>query len=424
MDKSTTPVSLPAPRKHHKYGPSKMGYLAKCSAFTGKEGENDYSEEGTFLHDLMEAMVQLVIKKKVTTVLQQVEALAKKHELSEDQESALRYAARKIDRLFALNPSAVVTEIDVQVQRLNGKSLNHGFLDLLFIYGGAVGIIVDYKFGRLPVPPAPKNYQGKNYWAGVMQKYAGLSKCGVCFVQPRLEFISEAMFGRDQLPMILKELETIADNAEQVQKDPKNAQALMTVGTYCDWCALAGTCSVLNNHRALAVHKHLGLPLPPKFDGLSIARPEQLALARYYVDIIEQGLGDVKTKAYEAAEANGGEISCTLPSGDVITYEVAERSKDRKLGSAGEVADALKEFVTPQEVLGAAELALGKLESIVKTARTDLARAKGEKLTKKAAWEEVESLLSAMGLITREGGNVRYLRIKRTAEKQLTEGKK
>ena len=422
MSDTQSSAVLPSLRKHHKYGPSKMGYLSKCAAFTGKEGDNDYSEEGTWLHDLMDEMVNGVVNGSSQTVLQQVEGLVKKHELSDDQDSALRFAARKMDRFFSLKPNKVLTEIDVTVQRLNGKNLNHGFLDVLFIFG-TVGIIVDYKFGRLPVSPAPKNYQGKNYWCGVMQKFAGLSKCGVCFVQPRLEWISEAMFGRDQLPSILKELETIVDNAEQVHKDPKSAQVLMTVGSYCDWCSLSGTCSVLNNHRGMAVSKHLGIPLPPKFDGLSIARPEQLALARYWVDIIEQGLGDVKTKAYEAAEANGGEISCALPSGEVITYEIAERSKDRRLGPAGEVADALKEFVTPEEVLGAAELALGKLETIVKSARTELAKAQGVKLTKKAAWEEVESLLSAMGLITREGGNIRYLRIKRQAEKQLTEGK-
>lgn len=424
MSDTKTSVPIPAPRKHHKFGPSKMGYLAKCAAYTGKEGENDYSEEGTFLHDLSEGMVALIVKKKFKTMLEQVEPLAKKHELTTDQETALRYVARKIDRLFALNPVKVVTEIDVTVQRTNGKNLNHGFLDLLFIFKSNVGIIVDYKFGKLPVPPAPKNYQGKNYWCGVMQMYPGLTKCGVCFIQPRLEFISEAMFGRDQLPMILRELETIADNAEQVQKDPKNAQALMTVGTYCDWCALSGTCSVLNNHRGMAVSKHLGLPLPTKFDGISISRPEQLALARYWVDVIEKGLGDVKQKAYEAAEANGGEISCTLPSGEVITYEVAERSKDRKLGSAVEIAEALENICTSQEILGAAELALGKLEDIVKTAMTDLAKARGEKLTKKDAWEQIQNTLSAQGLLTRESGQIRYLRIKKQAERQLTDEKK
>ncbi len=420
---STLPSVLPAPRKHHKFGPSKMGYLAACAAFTGKEGENDYSEEGTFLHDLTEGMVKHVINSKRKTVLEQVEPLCKKHELSVDQESALRYTARKVDRFFALKPSAVYTEIDVSVKRVNGKNLNHGYLDLCFVYPSGTGIIVDYKFGKLPVPAAPKNLQGKNYWVGIMQRYPGLKKCGVCFIQPRLEFISEVMFGRDQLPSILNELETIANNAEQVQKDPKNAQALMTVGTYCDWCALSGTCSVLNNHRGMAVSKHMGLPMPPKFDGLSIAKPEDLALARYWVDVIEQGLGDVKAKAREAAEINGGEISCTLPNGEVITYEMASRNHDRQLGSAIEIAEALQEFVTPQEILGAAELAIGKLEAVVKTAMTDLAKAKGEKLTKKDAWEQIQSLLSATGLLTRADGSISYLRLKKTADRQLTDKK-
>jgi hypothetical protein len=424
---SKTPVAIAPPRKHHRFGPSKMGYLSKCSAFTGKEGENDYSEEGTFLHDMTEGMVRLVLAGKFKTVLEQVQGIVTKHELSDDQSSALRFVAKKLDRLFALKPVKVITEIDTTIKRVNGKNLNHGFLDILFIFKtatGFTGIICDYKFGRIPVTPAPKNYQGKNYWVGCMQEHTELEKCGVCFIQPRLGWISEAMFTRAQLPSILNELETIVSNAEEVQRNPAQAHKLMTVGNYCDYCALAGECTALNNARGMAVARHHGLPLPPKFDGLSISQPEQLALARYWVDIIERGLGDVKTKAYEAAEANGGEISCKLPDGSTITYEVAERGHDRSLGNASEVADALQEFVSPSEILGAAELAIGKLETIVKSAMVELAKAKGEKLTKKAAWEQVTATLEACGLMTKPGGTIRYLRQKRAPEKQLTEGTK
>jgi hypothetical protein len=98
-----------------------------------------------------------------------------------------------------------------------------------------------------------------------------------------------------------------------------------------------------------------------------------------------------------------------------------ERSADRKLGSAVEIAEVFKEFATPAEVLGAATLALGKLEDIVAKAILEVKKATGERLTKKAASEMIHATLDAHGLITRPDGKIRFLKLVKSAVPALPE---
>ena len=75
--------------------------------------------------------------------------------------------------------------------------------------------------------------------------------------------------------------------------------------------------------------------------------------------------------------------------------------------------------MTTEEILGAAELAIGKLEPIAKNALVEAAKARGEKLTKKAAWEQVCSTLEANSLLSRPDGKIRFLKRKKAAPKQI-----
>lgn len=428
METPTTPATAaPSPsstRKHHKYGPSRLNYLDECAAFTSRSGTSEAAEEGTFLHDIMEKVLTQVKKGRAATCLEQISGWVTKSfpELEEEQLVYLRFCSRRCDVFIAKKPNAIHTEISVSVKHPDGKELNHGFLDVLFVFKDT-GILQDFKFGGQPVKPASKNLQGFNYVLGCFQKFPFLNRIGAEFIQPKLNWVSSHLFQRKQTGEIYQRLKTVIDQAEFVQDNPKQAQQFMKPGGYCNYCALNGECAVLNNHRAVAVSKYHALPVPPAFSGLVLEKPEDFALARYYIDIIEQGFDGLKTRAFEVAKANGGELRCTLPNGEEVVYELASRSSNRVLGNAVEVAEALKDVVTEKEVLGAAELAITKLEPIVKTAMVDLAKARGEKLTKKAAWEQAQATLEANGVLSRSDVKIEYLR-QRKEVKQITESSK
>src|SRR5579859_3860818 len=378
-------------KKHHRWGPSRLNYLDECAAFTNKDGTSDAAEEGTALHEAMESFVRLVATGKFKTTLEQVGPFCKLHELEHGNESALRFCCKRVDSFLAKGPEKILTELQVRVLNPDGTEFNHGTLDLLLVFKNAIGILIDYKFGGIPVRPAALNLQGFNYAVGAFQGLAGLTKICVEFIQPKLASISNHTFLRPHVDTLYTRIKAVVDQAIFVQANVESpdVQKFMKVGTYCKYCDLAGDCALLNSSRAVAVHKYEGLPVPKAFSGLKLKTPEDFAKARYFVQVIEEGFESLKAKAYEVAELNGGSIEFTHPgTGEVIRYEVAERSADRTLGSATEVAECLKECITESEVLGAAELKIGALEDIVKSAMVEMAKAQGQKLTKKAAWED------------------------------------
>lgn len=412
---NTVVDAKPAPKLHHAHGPSKLNYLDECPGFTSKPGTTEAAEEGTALHEFMEKFVKAVVAKKFKTTLEQVALAAKEHELDDLQVSLLRFACKRVDVYLSKNPESIYVEMQIRVRNYDGSEFNHGTLDLLLIFKGGIGVLVDYKFGGEPVRAAAFNLQGFNYTIGAFQNIEKLTKICCEFIQPKLNVITNFIFTRDKVTALFDRISSVVQQSIYVQshQEEKDVSKFLKAGDYCKYCELAGECSVLNSYRAVAVSKHEGLPVPPHFSGLKLKSPEDFALARYYVDIIEQGFDKLKSRAFEVASENGGELRCTLPNGKEIVYEVAERSSDRVLGDASEIAEALKEQLTEAEVLGAAKLNIGALEAVAKNAMVENAKARGEKLTKKAAWSAIESILEANGLISRPDTKVSYLRLKK-----------
>jgi hypothetical protein len=414
---AVTPATAPEPKIHHKFGPSRMNFLSKCSAFSSSGESSAAADAGTELHDVMERCVAAVCKGGFKTTRLALDSVidfllkSDKTEVSEQDRAYLIFCCNKIDSLLARGPSEIITERNVRVSGSDNRELNHGTLDLLLVFG-KIAVLIDYKFGWIPVTSAKDNLQGKNYVAGVLQVFRDINTVVSCFIQPKLGVISEHVFVRSQLPKIIQELEEIVEDAIFVQNNPDAPEVpnLLNPGQYCAYCSLSGSCASLANHRQTAAAAFCNLPVPTQVNGLELASPSQIALARYWVDIIENGIDGVKKLAFETAKANGGELSCTLPSGEIITYEIQSRGCDRVLSSAIEVSEALADMITPAEILGAAELSIGKLEKICRSSVQELFKARGEKMTKKAAWEMVESTLSAHGLLSKPDTKIEYLK--------------
>lgn len=419
---ATAPAPSPGTgeAKHHSFGPSRLGYLDECAGFINRPGDSDYSEQGKMLHEIMEAILDNVAKGVCQTALEQADE--KTEGLTDDEKACVRFCCRKADVFIKLNPRSIKTELRVNIVDEGGKKFNFGSLDVSYIWE-TKAIIQDFKFGFIPVKHAQENLQGMNYAVGLFQMFPDVQEIGVQFVQPKLSFVTSGKFYRKDLGVLFKRLAEIVERAKYVQSGPDDAQKWMKPGGYCDYCTAAGGCAILANQRALFAARYGDLPMPVSFKGLTIKNASDMALARYWVTVIESGLEEVKKAAFEMAEANGGEISCTLPNGEVITYEIGERNSARSLGDAIEVAEALKEVCTFEEILGAADLALTRLEPIVKNARVAMAEANGEKITKKAAWDEALSLLEAHGLLSRPDTRIRYLKQKKQKQepKQIGE---
>lgn len=395
-----------------------MEYLAACAAYKNRQGETDASLEGTNLHDFMAKMLEQVKAGAYATTIEQLnDWVTANYQLDDNQVSWLRFCCHECDKVLSLKPAEIYVELPISTQDFReGGELNHGFLDVLFIFRNGNGLIIDFKFGWVPVPHAKENLQGKNYVLGAFLKFGKMGACGVKFVQPKLGLVTEACFRVSQVMDLYAELRNLIDQAKFVQANEEAGFQFMGAGAHCEYCVHNSDCAVLAATRGKMAQRLTELPvLPATFPSMTLTKPEDWALARYWVETIEKGLEDFKKRATAAAINNGGSLRCTLPNGEEVLYEMRERSVDRVLGPAADIAEVLKEYVTYEQLMAAADLSLTALLKIAQDAvcqAHEASRAEGEKkLTKKAAKEQVESTLTAHGLLSTPDTKIRYLKL-------------
>lgn len=442
-----------AVRKHSPYGPSKLAYLNACPGFTSTDGTSEAAEQGTRLHEIMDLLVERY-KKTQRPLLELLDEYSKESPLDDIERGLLVFCIRELNKWLP-HAKEIHNEIRVTILNPDGTELTHGHLDLLLIFERGSALLTDFKFGFVPVAAAPTNVQGKAYALGCYEKFGlKINKLGVKFIQPKLGVVSDAVFSRADLNGMYQEIREIIDRAKTVERDSAGTLHLLNPSDYCSYCqhSKQGTCPAkLKQLQAVALAKS-DLPCPTvSFRDLSsIDSPEKAALARYWVELIEQDgfLDGIKSKAKEFAINNGGAIETILPDGQVIRYAVEEKRHDRSLGSAIEVANALNGFLTMEEVLGCADLSITKLENVGKRAIAEQSNADADaaiegikalnlppkdekkrikeirdqfpKKTLKEATEDFQNMLTAQGLLSRPDGTIQVLKRKKNETKQLT----
>lgn len=454
-------------RTHHKNSPSKLPYLAECAGFTSDEtGDKDAAEKGTQLHEYMDAILARYLADTKKPLLTHLNEYLVGIAIDESDRGLLVYCVRALVRWLGAPGANTLHEIKVRIHRGDGEVLTSGHLDVLIIFPQGTGLLLDYKFGWLPVKDAAINEQGIAYALGAFEAYPHLKVIGVQFIQPRLARISEALIKREDVPAKHEQLSHIIERAVYFQRlgfTPETRGMLQT-GSHCTYCkhTVEGTCPArLEVLRAVATAQDVNKVLPTHIDVDAIDTPEKAALARYWVDRVEDFLEPVKKRAKELAMlAPDRKIGITLADGTPVVFKIQDKKFDRSLGPTLEVADALKEQVTLEQLLACSTLSLGKLEEIAaeailetvngaeaqelraleekhrillaatppqitksaaaKEKATVRARYKERRLTKDQAKEQFATLLTVRGLLTRPDGVTQSLVRDKSAVKQIT----
>lgn len=437
-------------RGHHKYGMSKLNYLDGCAGFVSNTGTNKAAEDGTRLHEVMDKVLKLHLS-TVTGVaaLDCLKDVLMTEPVSPDEEFYLEYCCKELDFWIKRKPLRILREEQVSILNHDGTELNHGYYDVALFLNEAAVILIDWKFGWIPVPPADRNLQGMGYATGMLQTYAKINTVGFVFAQPKLNKTTRCTFTRAQLPEMYERVKGVIARAESPEKS-------LRVGQYCNYCAVAGTCTAQINlaSRSLAVQEDI--QMPTTFTGLQINTPEDAAKALYVVQRLEAMLesSGLKERVKEFARNNGGYLEAQISPSERIIVEIKERAAPRSVDSPNLIAEALKDVLTPEEVLQACDPKITRLEEIfaeryvaqraaeaqeiidaaeldilrtplvgigAKAARKEAARqAKELRVTKKQACEILASTLSAEGLLTSTEGKVEYLKTRiETDTKQI-----
>jgi hypothetical protein len=357
-------------RRHHKYGMSKLNYLAACAGFDSADKESEAADEGTRLHEIMDQIAVVVAadlphysggtgqRRFLSTFRELVisgEVIA-----DENDTYLLEYCCTEIDKWLDRGANfKLVNEIKVFVRNPDGTELNHGHLDLALFFDAKRAVVFDYKFGWRKVPPAEDNLQGLGYALGLFDAYVTLDLVGSVFIQPKLAHVSEAIFKRQDLYDNYLRIKTVIEAAESPDKT-------LCPGHYCDYCKHNGNCTALvkNGYRALA--KYEPIPFPDTFDGLQITSPEQVALALYVVDRLDKlvSSNDLRQKALALAKANGGTFIAPLSPTENIVIEAKSRKAARSAEKPALIAEVLADVLTPEQVLACCDPSITKLEEV------------------------------------------------------------
>jgi len=445
-------------RTHHRYGPSKLNAYAACPGYLPNDGESEASREGTRLHEIMDGLIEVVkASPKGHRTLAVLDARTQSGEItiSDDDYILLAYCCKELDRWLAMGWEEIHNEIRVTVPDPTGQELTSGHLDVLIVLRGGVGILVDFKFGWIPVPPAASNYQGKAYALGSFHKFPKLAKLGVLFVQPKLHKTTAASFRRDEMYDIFTAVQGVIRGAQQ-------PNPTLNVNPYCDFCSRAGSCPALVQTGALALQKSEPLPFPSTFSAIEIRTPEDVAKACYILDrletLLEESKSGIKAKALELAQAQeNGILRVEIAPGQSVVVKACYRKRDRSVHHPALVAEALKDVLNPDQILACCDIALTKLEAVFADSYVAVSnnaaqrllesatveadntsdpkekkrllgeakqQAKEMKATKKEAKEIMASTLSAEGLMTRADGLISYatIRLEKSAPPLLSDG--
>lgn len=442
-------------RTHHKYGMSKLNALDFCGGYRSKDEPSEASEEGTRLHEIMDRVAGRLklrlAQKKPLDAVQELQDLLEGGDVfaDEDQRYYLEFCCKELNVWLAKKPVRIENEIRVYINHPNGTELNHGHLDILIVFRNDVAALIDYKFGWIPVPPAIQNLQGLGYAAGCFQKFPALKKICSVFTQPKLHVTTRHLFDRSESFSMYQRVRGVIDNAERADK-------ILRPGPYCDFCESLGTCTALVKSAHAAVVKYEGLPLPDIFDGAKIQTAEQAAVALYCVERLEALIenGGIKAKALEFAKAAGGRLEVPIGDGTNVVLEVRGRKAARSANSPALIAEALKDVLAPEQVLGCCDPSITKLEEVfadtlveqrkkeaaeylataereaaeadlsghtvaAKTIRAEAKRiAKEIRVTKKAAYEIMADTLRSEGLLSAPAHLIEFLKVR--LEKNIT----
>lgn len=335
-------------RSHAKHSPSALAYKEVCPGFESRGEDTVYSQEGTLLHRAVE-------KGDLTG-------------LNEEQVQVARLCLDYIEGLGAGGETLREHKLSI------GGGLTFGTVDYLRQEGDRADL-VDFKFGRNPVPDAEENAQVQAYALGVFELWPDVQSVRVHILQPRRDEVSTASYTRGDVPRLQLRVSTIIACCEA------EAPALRPTEN-CLWCSRQGVCPALHKH-ALTIAKGYGdeLQIPDQFHPSQITSPVVMGHALAVARVMEKWCESVRHHALQM-RLGGQEI----PGHELRTASGKRRIKDPIAAWA-----AVKHQVPPEAFIACCDVSLPKLENAFAEAAPRGVKAKAK--------QELSEALADLGII-------------------------
>lgn len=348
MNTATTATETTAERPHARRSASSLGSLALCSGYEGRSDAKRthwVTEQGNRGHEAMDTGDTGDLESRFEELMvQRCEA----------------YAAR-----FTELGDQVYNEI--RLETIEGR---WGYTDRLLVHMDNTADLIDWKFVRAKeVADAEINMQGKDYVVGIFEdpRFAAVTAIRVHFVMPRLGSATSTPvpFTRADIPTLKLEILTLLRRAQHTDSKKFRGGELHPHYDVCKYCKHAGRCVALRK-----IADKIGRSYDPDGYGKQpeipwtthasqVKTPEERGQLQQLASLMDEWVSSVRhhnlTASLESAE--------NLPAGYQLDYVKARR----RVVSASALLAAAQEFgVTTQDLIDAATLSWGKVESALK----------------------------------------------------------
>ena len=290
---STTQELNHADRLHSKYSPSSLKHRELCPGWESENKTNDAADVGTRVHEAMDQYYKgneapwkalpEIEQYWLTECIEFNEALIAGHERIIPEE-----------RLFSEHPLL--------------KELNHGTPDLVVLYGGDKGHIIDLKTGIRRVDHPRENLQAFSYVIAFFDTYPERSEVTFTFEAPRLidGFQSHTFTRAEDYDRLLARVLRVIERCEAPEK------ALNPTWGSCIYCANKANCEALTS-ALTAIYGHTdSAESRPITDteidaALDEESPDNLAFLHHVAAVVEGWAEARKTYTLNRAQ-EGAEI--------------------------------------------------------------------------------------------------------------------
>ncbi len=392
-------------RGHHPDSPSSLQSTEACAHFVNRQTESRASAAGSLQHKASETRNLDILEDA-----EQQHAVQRCIDLEDAQTGWLANITEQpviIEREVYLAVCPEEFRTDEHGKKWPG--ITGGYPDFV-ARSSNLGLILDWKFGKIPVTPTRKNLQGISYALAIFQQHPDIDEILVQFFHPYLEIDEEGrskydpayshVFKRADMEEMEYHVRAVTARKAIARKEGLHSPTVRPrpCANLCIWCDLTGKCPELSKLAVAVSEKYSGVTLPDAVKVAELKKPEDYAAAFRAAGLLEAWAKDVKRRCVDAAMTEDLEIP---------GYELVRR-QERTIHSVSTVRDyAIRAGLTLAEFEECVTLPITKVETKI----ADKVKALGGKAAPKV--REFQEHLTESGAVTLGEGYV-YLKEKRT----------
>jgi superfamily II DNA or RNA helicase len=319
-----------AERSHSKHSPSSLATKLACPGFQNDQTrDKSAADRGSLGHEMVEKA---------------------NFDMAPEDAELTRAAVKCYQFLKTLQSSRTIHHQEIKVAMLDGQS---GHIDHLFLQPDGSADLVDLKFSFSSTYKA----DSPQFWAyclGVWNTFPEVNDIRVWVLLPFIDEVDTEEFNKDEhYDLFYASGKKIIEMAEA--SDP----ATFRVGRHCNWCARLKNCRKWAEFGVELANRYLGegdkYKLPEtSVHGSEITDPETLTVLWRIAPVLKAATEGWRKAALESR----------LEGNDLPGLELFERRGTREITDAPGAYEAVKDVLTAEELLSAADLKVGALEKL------------------------------------------------------------